>query len=37
VVYYQPINQDRNGKHREIKVKLLNADGKLYHKQGYTY
>lgn len=37
VVYYQPINQDRNGKRREIKVKLLNAEGKLYHKKGYVY
>ena len=37
VVYYTPPNQDRTGKHRGIKVKLLRADGKLYHKLGYTY
>jgi Ca-activated chloride channel family protein len=37
VLYYQPLNQDRKGKRREIKVKLVGADGRLYYKQGYTY
>ncbi|HEY7545384.1 MAG TPA: VWA domain-containing protein [Blastocatellia bacterium] len=37
VVYYTPQSQERSGKYREIKVKLINADGKLYHKKGYTY
>ncbi|MBI3652430.1 MAG: VWA domain-containing protein [Acidobacteria bacterium] len=37
VIYYTPINQEKTGKHRDIKVKLINKEGKLYHKQGYTY
>jgi Ca-activated chloride channel homolog len=37
VVYYTPVNQDKTGKQREIRVKLLNAEGKLSHKQGYVY
>ncbi len=37
VAYYTPVNQDKNGKKRDIKVKLLGKDGKLYYKQGYTY
>jgi Ca-activated chloride channel family protein len=34
VIYYTPIDQDKKGD-REIKVKLVNKDGKLFHKQGY--
>jgi Ca-activated chloride channel family protein len=37
VVFYTPINQEKKGKYREIKVKLVNKEGKLYHKQGYVY
>jgi Ca-activated chloride channel homolog len=37
VLYYNPLNQDKTGKKREIRVKLLNKEGKLFHKQGYTY
>jgi Ca-activated chloride channel homolog len=37
VIYYDPSNQEKTGKKRDIKVKLVNKDGKLYHKQGYTY
>lgn len=37
VLFYRPDNQTRSGKRREIKVKLVAADGRLYHKQGYTY
>jgi Ca-activated chloride channel family protein len=37
VIYYTPVNQEKTGKKREIRVKLLNKDGKLFHKQGYTY
>ena len=37
VAYYIPVNQDKTGKKREIKVKLIGKDGKLYYKQGYTY
>jgi Ca-activated chloride channel family protein len=37
VIYYTPTNQDKNGKRREIKLKLVSADGRLYHKQGYVY
>ena len=37
VLFYKPDNQNQSGKRREIKVKLVSADGRLYHKQGYTY
>jgi Ca-activated chloride channel homolog len=37
VIYYRPENQDPTGKRREIKVKLLNAKGDLFHKEAYTY
>ncbi len=37
VIYYVPLNQKQEGKRREIKVKLINADGKLFHKTGYRY
>ncbi len=36
VVFYRPENQDKTGKPRQIKVKLVNADGRVHHKQGYT-
>jgi Ca-activated chloride channel homolog len=36
VIFYTPSNQEKTGKKREIKVKLVNKDGKLFHKQGYT-
>jgi Ca-activated chloride channel family protein len=37
VIYYQPDNQNRDGKYREIKVKLENVDGKaeVRAKSGY--
>jgi Ca-activated chloride channel homolog len=37
VIYYTPANLEKTGKQREIKVKLVNKEGKLFHKQGYTY
>lgn len=37
VAYYTPSNQDRTGKQREIKVKLLGAKGRMYYKEGYIY
>jgi Ca-activated chloride channel homolog len=37
VVFYTPTNQERTGKPREIKVKLLRGEGHLFHKRGYTY
>ena len=37
VLFYTPANQVKAGKKREIKVKLVSADGRLYHKQGYVY
>lgn len=37
VLFYTPTNQARAGKKREIKVKLVGADARLYHKQGYVY
>lgn len=37
VIYYIPQNQSKTGKDRKIKVKLLRADGDMYHKQGYKY
>jgi Ca-activated chloride channel homolog len=36
VIFYTPSNQEKTGKKREIKVKLVDKEGKLYHKQGYT-
>jgi Ca-activated chloride channel homolog len=36
VIYYEPTNKEKTGKKREIKVKLVNKEGKLFHKQGYT-
>ncbi|HSE96647.1 MAG TPA: VWA domain-containing protein, partial [Blastocatellia bacterium] len=38
VIYYKPLVQEKNGKRREIKVKLVRgAEGDLFHKQGYKY
>ncbi|HJQ70843.1 MAG TPA: VWA domain-containing protein [Blastocatellia bacterium] len=37
VIFYTPQNQNKTGKRREIKVKLVRADGRLYHKQGYVF
>jgi Ca-activated chloride channel homolog len=37
VLFYKPNDQAKSGKRREIKVKLISADGRPYHKQGYTY
>ena len=37
VVFYTPDNQEHTGKRRAIKVKLVDANGHLFHKQGYTY
>src|ERR1044072_5479085 len=37
VIYNRPFNQEKTGKKREIRVKLINAEGKLSHKQGYVY
>jgi Ca-activated chloride channel family protein len=37
VLFYTPDNQEHTGKRRLIKVKLVDASGHLYHKQGYTY
>ncbi|HXG91907.1 MAG TPA: VWA domain-containing protein [Blastocatellia bacterium] len=37
VLYYRPENQAQTKKHRDIKVKLVGANGDLSHKKGYTY
>jgi Ca-activated chloride channel family protein len=37
VLFYTPQNQEKSGKKRIIKVKLVSASGHLFHKQGYTY
>ncbi|HKS42891.1 MAG TPA: VWA domain-containing protein [Blastocatellia bacterium] len=37
VIFYRPINQQKSNKPREIKVKLVSADGRLYHKEGYRH
>jgi Ca-activated chloride channel family protein len=37
VFFYTPTNQAKNGKQREIKVKLIATDGRAYHKRGYAY
>ncbi len=37
VIFYKPVNQQKTGKAREIKVKLVSADGRLYHKEGYRH
>src|SRR5215470_530207 len=36
VLFYKPTNQERSIKRREIKVKLIGADGHLYFKRGYV-
>ena len=37
VLFYTPTNQVKAAKKREIKVKLVGAEARLYHKQGYVY
>lgn len=38
VVFYTPTNQVKTApRKREIRVRLVGADGRLYHKQGYVY
>lgn len=37
VINYTPDNQEKTGKPRVIKVKLVNVKGRLFHKDGYTY
>jgi Ca-activated chloride channel family protein len=37
VIFYTPTNQAKAGKRREIRVKLVGAEARLYHKQGYVY
>jgi Ca-activated chloride channel family protein len=37
VVFYTPVNQAKTAKRREIRVKIVAADGHPYHKQGYVY
>ena len=37
VLFYTPQDQNKSGKKREIRVKLVATDGRPYHKQGYTY
>jgi len=37
VLFYKPTNQGKINKRREIKVKLVAAEGHLSHKQAYTY
>jgi Ca-activated chloride channel family protein len=36
VIYYKPSNQAKTDKSRQIKVKLVGAEGHLSHKQAYT-
>jgi Ca-activated chloride channel family protein len=36
VIYYKPTNQAKTDKSRQIKVKLVGAEGHLSHKQAYT-
>lgn len=36
-IAYTPLNQARTDKQRSIKIKLLRAEGRAYHKQGYAY
>jgi Ca-activated chloride channel homolog len=37
VIFYTPENQEKTGKARDVKVKLVSQKGRLYHKQGYVY
>jgi Ca-activated chloride channel family protein len=38
VLYYEPQDQTKNGKKRDIRVKLVRgAKGELFHKHGYVY
>ncbi len=36
VIYYKPTNQAKTDKSRQIKVKLISADGQLSYKKAYT-
>ena len=36
-IVYTPHNQEKTGKQRSVKIKLLRADGRAYHQQGYAY
>jgi Ca-activated chloride channel family protein len=37
VLFYKPTNQNKTNKEREIKIKLVRAEGELHYKQGYVY
>ena len=37
VIYYEPTNQVKGPKPREIKVKLIGKDGDLFYKKGYKH
>ncbi|HEY3137073.1 MAG TPA: VWA domain-containing protein [Blastocatellia bacterium] len=37
VVFYTPTNQTKSSKRRDIRVKVVAAEGHPYHKQGYVY
>jgi Ca-activated chloride channel family protein len=37
VLFYTPQNQNKTGKPRSIRVKLISADGEMDHKRGYSY
>jgi Ca-activated chloride channel family protein len=37
VIYYRPTIQEKTGKRRDIKLKLVGADGHASYKEGYTY
>jgi Ca-activated chloride channel homolog len=37
VIYYRPTVQEKIAKRREIRLKLVSADGHLSYKEGYTY
>jgi Ca-activated chloride channel family protein len=37
IIHYTPENQELTGKRRSIKVKLIGAEGTIYHKKGYIY
>lgn len=37
VIYYRPTVQEKSGKQREIKLKLVSADGHMSYKEGYRY
>jgi Ca-activated chloride channel family protein len=37
IIHYTPENQEPTGKRRSIRVRLVGAEGTLYHKKGYVY